>query len=55
MIMRFTRGDEKYDLQLNDGNMIMLSDESRYKWKHELLPVNDKSFYRGSITFRTIE
>lgn len=52
--MRFTKDNEIYDIKLSDGDLIILTGDSRYKWKHELLPNYDKNFYRISITYRTI-
>lgn len=54
MIMRFTKNDRLFDVQLNHGDCLLICNETRYQWKHELLPVNDPNFRRISITYRTI-
>jgi len=60
--MRFTRGDEKYDIYVEPNSLYIMSGESRYEWKHEMLArksdvVGEKKIQRGrriSITFRCV-
>lgn len=55
MMMKMTRsGFSDYSITLNNGDFVILSGEARSKWTHELLPVNDKSFRRVSLTYRSI-
>lgn len=56
MIMKFSHETkESYSIKLNNGDLVLLSGEARYDYKHELLPVNEKDFYRISFTYRTIK
>lgn len=55
MTMRFTNGSQIYDLILDGGDMIILSEDARYKWKHELLADNNENFKRISLTYRTFD
>lgn len=48
-IMRFTKEDQVFDLELPPRSYVRMQDEVRYKWKHEILPVVDR---RYSIVFR---
>ena len=54
MTMVMTRNKEKHSFVLEGGDLVILEDEARYEWKHELLAVNKPSFRRVSLTFRTI-
>jgi alkylated DNA repair dioxygenase AlkB len=60
--MRFTKGDEKYDLYVEPNSLYIMSGESRYEWKHEMVSrksdvVDGVKIARGrrvSITFRCV-
>jgi alkylated DNA repair dioxygenase AlkB len=60
--MRFTKGEEKYEVYVDPNSLYIMSGESRYKWKHEMVSrktdtVDNKKIQRGrrvSITFRTV-
>jgi alkylated DNA repair dioxygenase AlkB len=52
MIMKMSKGEESHLFTLEGGDMVILKEEARYEWKHELLP--NKESRRISLTFRTI-
>ena len=60
--MRFTRGEEKYDIYVEPNSLYIMSGESRYEWKHEMVArksdiVGDRKVQRDrriSITFRCV-
>lgn len=60
--MRFTRGDEKYDIYVEPNSLYVMSGDSRNEWKHEMVPrksdvVDGVKIERGrriSITFRFV-
>ena len=54
MTMRMSYNNQKINIPLENGDLILLSGEARHLFKHELLPVKNSNFYRVSITFRTI-
>ena len=62
-VMRFTKGNQLYDHYVQGDSLYIMSEESRYDWKHEMPSrksdiVNGKRIQRGrriSITFRTID
>lgn len=44
-----------FDVQLNGGDIVVLTGEARNTWTHETLPVcEDPNYVRCSITFRTL-
>ena len=61
-MMRFTREDLSYDLYVKKNSVYIMSGESRYNWKHEMVSrksdlVDGKKIQRGrriSITFRKV-
>lgn len=60
--MELNRGQEKHCQILHPGSALILSDESRYKWSHQIRPreydvidgVEKRRSRRVSITFRTM-
>jgi len=62
-MMRFTKDSSEYDLYVKANSVYIMSGESRYKWKHEMISrksdvLDGKKIQRGrriSITFRTVE
>jgi alkylated DNA repair dioxygenase AlkB len=60
--MRFTKGDKKYDIYVEPNSLYIMSGESRYDWKHEMIArksdiVDNLKIVRDrriSITFRCI-
>jgi hypothetical protein len=50
-IMRFTKDQETFDVELTPRSLIRMQDEARYKWKHEVLPLKAT---RYSIVFRCV-
>lgn len=48
-----TQNGVRFEIKPAEGDLIILSDEARYKWKHETLPFK-KEGRRISITFRSI-
>lgn len=60
--MVFTNKDNKEEIYVNDGSLYIMSDDSRYKWKHSMQSrifdiVNKKKVKRGrriSVTFRCV-
>lgn len=61
-IMRFTREDLSYDLYVKKNSVYIMTGESRYNWKHEMVSrrsdlIDGKKIQRGrriSITFRKV-
>lgn len=51
-ILRFKLGARKYDLQVDDGDVVVLEGDARYKWSHETLPLQGAE--RVSVTYRTM-
>lgn len=47
----FRRGDDKHELRLASGSLVLLSGPARSKWTHEMPPVKAA---RYSIYFRTL-
>ena len=35
--MRFSKGDQKYDLYVNPNSLYIMTGDSRHNWKHEML------------------
>lgn len=62
-IMRFSKDKEEYDLYVEPRSLYIMSDESRYKWKHEMISRKSdvvdgekiKRDRRISITFRFVK
>lgn len=60
--MRFTKEEERVDLYVAPRSIYCMTGESRYDWKHEMIPrksdvVDDKKIQRGrriSVTFRSV-
>lgn len=64
--MIFTKGDEKVSVYLAPRSLVVLTKDSRYKWKHEIKPtstiklpdgkeiVKGDDYRRISLTFRTM-
>lgn len=58
--MNFTNEDDKFDLLLEPGSLLVMTGEARYKWKHSIAArksdiINGKRINRGrriSVTFR---
>ena len=48
-----TQNGVRFEIKPAEGDLIILSDEARYKWKHETLPFK-KEGRRISITLRSI-
>lgn len=51
--MRFTCDAEKYDLVPSNRSMYVMTEDARYKWKHQMMPLKHGTRY--SITFRAIK
>jgi alkylated DNA repair dioxygenase AlkB len=55
-IMTFRNGENEHDIKLSPRSIVVLTDESRYKWTHEIDPSKNKNFTvdkpRISLTFR---
>jgi len=49
-----SKNDEKVNIKLNGGDLLILKNDARHLWKHQTTPVYDKNYRRVSITFRTI-
>ena len=43
------------EVELNDGDLLILTGESRYKWTHETKPITKKNYRRISLTYRTMK
>ena len=52
-IMLMTKSEENVGITLNTGDILLLSDEARKKWKHSIKNVTDPR--RISVTFRTLD
>lgn len=52
-IMRFKKGDIKYDIEVKPNSLYIMSSHARYLWTHEML--SNKNGRRISITFRNIQ
>jgi alkylated DNA repair dioxygenase AlkB len=64
--MIFTRGEQKVSLYLAPRSVVILSNDARYNWKHEIKPTatielpdgeivkKDENYRRISLTFRTM-
>jgi alkylated DNA repair dioxygenase AlkB len=48
----FTKGDISYTVSTTDNSLYVITGESRYKWKHQIIPL--QSGVRYSITFRSV-
>ena len=48
-MLRFTRGAEKREFELENGSLCVISGDARHLWHHEILPVEG---LRYSIVFR---
>lgn len=58
-IMTFSNGTETHDVLLKRRSIVLLTNESRYKWTHSILPSKNKIFTnsnpRISLTFRKVK
>ena len=65
-LMLFTNGTEKFEIVLEPRSMVILTEDARYKWKHEIvkrqnfkLPdgtiyTKPSNYRRISLTYRTL-
>ena len=51
-IMRFSKDNIKYDIEVKPNSLYIMSSDARYLWTHEML--KNKNGRRISITFRQI-
>jgi alkylated DNA repair dioxygenase AlkB len=62
VIMKFTKSNEQYNLLLEEGSLLIMHDEARNSWKHEISPSSTKyhdsrdsdNYRRISITYREV-
>jgi alkylated DNA repair dioxygenase AlkB len=50
-ILVFRKADQKFEVILNPCDLLIMFDQFRYEWTHELKPVTER---RISITFRQV-
>lgn len=50
--MRFTRDSQEFDVRLEQGDLVIMEGESRYLWRHQILPLEEGVRY--SLTYRHV-
>ena len=54
-VMTFTRSNHaSFSVALNAGDMVILSGDARYEWKHETKAIARDCYRRVSVTYRTV-
>ena len=52
-ILIFEKGDSSVEIEVKPGDVMILKDDARYKYKHSTKPFSNSGYRRVSATFRT--